>query len=165
MGMVPTPFFSALVLVALVWLFLLLSWLRPHDPIARYPTCSQPRPLRKRSDAPTPCAGLTQRPHCALCERDVMPPQSPPPVPPDPLPPTHRRPRTVDTSRHFCPHAGCRYRGWLGRGNLRANGHPSGGPWRQFHCTACDGYFPEHHGTIFHGKHAAMELIVRGLAC
>src|SRR5688572_15219360 len=28
-----------------------------------------------------------------------------------------------------------------------------------------EGYFPEHHGTIFHGKHAAVELIVRVLAC
>src|SRR2546427_13085978 len=49
--------------------------------------------------------------------------------------------------------------------NLRANGHPHGGPWRQFHCTACEGYFPEHHGTIFHGKQAAVELIVRVVAC
>jgi len=49
--------------------------------------------------------------------------------------------------------------------NLRANGHPSGGQWRQFHCTSCDGYFPEHHGTIFHGKQAAVELIVHVLAC
>jgi hypothetical protein len=81
------------------------------------------------------------------------------------MPPTHRRPRRVDTSRHFCPHTGCRYRGWLRLGNLRANGHPSGGPWRQFQCTACQGYFPEHHGTIFHGKQVAVELIVRVLAC
>jgi IS1 family transposase/transposase-like protein len=81
------------------------------------------------------------------------------------MPSTHRRPRTVDTSQHFCPHGGCRYRGWLGRNNLRANGHPSGGPWRQFQCTACDGYFPEHHGTIFHGKQAAVERIVHVLAC
>ena len=66
---------------------------------------------------------------------------------------------------HFCPHTGCDYRGWLGLNNLRANGHPSGGPWRQLHCTACEGYFPEHHGTIFHGKQAAVELIVRVLAC
>jgi len=66
---------------------------------------------------------------------------------------------------HFCPHPACDYRGWLGLNNLRANGHPSGGPWRQLHCTACDGYFPEHHGTIFHGKQAAVELIVRVLAC
>ncbi len=81
------------------------------------------------------------------------------------MPPTHRRPRRVDTSQHFCPHTGCRYRGWLGLGNLRANGHPSGGPWRQCHCTACTGNFPEHHGTIFHGKQVAVELIVRVLAC
>src|SRR5262249_5338439 len=45
------------------------------------------------------------------------------------------------------------------------NGHPNGGPWRQFHCTACDGFFPEHHGTIFHGKQAEVDLIVRVLAC
>jgi IS1 family transposase len=81
------------------------------------------------------------------------------------MPSTNRRPRTVDTSQHFCPHGGCRYRGWLGRGNLRANGHPHGGPWRQFQCIACEGYFPEHHGTIFHGKQVAVELIVRVLAC
>jgi IS1 family transposase len=48
---------------------------------------------------------------------------------------------------------------------LRANGHPSGGPWRQFQCTACQGYFPEHHGTLFHGKQVAVELIVRVLTC
>jgi IS1 family transposase len=71
----------------------------------------------------------------------------------------------VDTSRHFCPHTACDYRGWLGLNNLRANGHPSGGPWRQFHCLGCSGFFPEHHGTIFHGKQAAVELIVRVLAC
>jgi len=66
---------------------------------------------------------------------------------------------------HFCPHSDCDYRGWLGLGNLRANGHPSGGPWRQFHCTSCDGYFLETHGTLFHGKRVAVELIVRVLAC
>jgi IS1 family transposase len=81
------------------------------------------------------------------------------------MPLTHRRPRTVDTSRHFCPHTDCDYRGWLGLNNLRANGHPNGGPWRQFHCTACNGFFPEHYGTIFHGKQAAVELIVRVVAC
>jgi IS1 family transposase len=66
---------------------------------------------------------------------------------------------------HFCPHRDCDYRGWLGLNNLRANGHPNGGPWRQFHCTACDGFFPEHHGTIFHGKQAEVDFIVRVLAC
>jgi IS1 family transposase len=81
------------------------------------------------------------------------------------MPPTNRRPCEVDTSRHFCPHATCDYRGWVGLGNLRANGHPSGGPWRQFHCTSCEGYFLETHGTIFHGKRVAVELMVRVLAC
>jgi len=78
---------------------------------------------------------------------------------------TNRRPRVIDTSRHFCPHGHCRYRGWLGAGNLRANGHPNGGPWRQFHCTACKGYFLETHGTLFHGTRESVELIVRVLAC
>jgi hypothetical protein len=36
------------------------------------------------------------------------------------MPPTNRRPRTVETSQRCCPHGGCRYRGWLGRGNRRA---------------------------------------------
>jgi hypothetical protein len=66
---------------------------------------------------------------------------------------------------HFCPHVDCDYQGWLGLGNLRANGHPSGGPWRQLYCRSCKGYFLETHGTLFHGKRVAMELIVRVLAC
>jgi transposase-like protein len=165
MVMIPTLFFYELVLVALVWLFLMLCWLWPNDPAARCPTQPQPRPPRKRSNDPKPFAGLTHKPHCALCEQEATPPHPPPPLPPGPMPPTNRRPREVDTSRHFCPHTGCRYRGWLGLGNLRANGHPNGGPWRQFQCTSCQGYFPEHHGTIFHGKQVAVELIVRVLAC
>jgi IS1 family transposase len=44
--------------------------------------------------------------------------------------------------------------------NLQANGHPSGGPWRQLHCTACKGYFQETHGTLFHGKRVAPDLLV-----
>lgn len=81
------------------------------------------------------------------------------------MPATHRRPRVIDTSRHFCPHVGCDYRGWLGLNNLRANGHPSGGPWRQLQCTSCEGYFLETHGTILHGKRVPVELLVRVLAC
>jgi hypothetical protein len=59
----------------------------------------------------------------------------------------------------------CSYRGWVGWGNLRANGHPNGGPWRQFHCTACKGYFLETLGTLLHGKRASVDLIVRVIAC
>jgi len=45
----------------------------------------------------------------------------------------------------------------VGLGNLRANGHPSGGPWRQCSCTACEGSFQETHGTPFHGQRVAPE--------
>jgi IS1 family transposase len=71
----------------------------------------------------------------------------------------------VDTSTHFCPNPDCAYRGWVGWGNLRANGHPSGGPWRQLLCIVCRGSFLETLGTIFHGKRVAPELIVRVIAC
>jgi hypothetical protein len=66
---------------------------------------------------------------------------------------------------HFYPHTDCAYRGWLGLNNLRAHGHPSGGLGRQFHCLGCNGYVPEHHGTLFPGTQAAGERIVRVLAC
>jgi IS1 family transposase len=78
---------------------------------------------------------------------------------------TRGRRRQVDTSRHFCPNPDCAYRGWVGWGNLRANGHPHGGPWRQLLCVACRRYFLETLGTIFHGKRASVELIVRVIAC
>src|SRR5439155_25390389 len=59
----------------------------------------------------------------------------------------------------------CAYRGWAGWGNLRANGHPSGGPWRQLLCIACRRYFLETLGTLLHGKYASVDLIVRVIAC
>jgi IS1 family transposase len=53
----------------------------------------------------------------------------------------------------------------VGWGNLRANGHPNGGPWRQLLCIVCRGYFLETLGTLFHGKRASVDLIVRVIAC
>ena len=161
--MVSHLFYYQLALCVLVWLFVMLHVTGSKPGLPAPPVPAQPK--RKRSSEPKPFAGLTHRPPCALCERETVHPNPSTPVPPAPMPPTHRRPRTVDTSTHFCPHTDCDYRGWRGLNNLRANGHPSGGPWRQFHCTACDGYFPEHHGTIFHGKQAAVERIVHVLAC
>jgi IS1 family transposase len=78
---------------------------------------------------------------------------------------TRGRRRQIDTSHHFCPNPDCRYHGGVGWGNLRANGHPNGGPWRQLLCVACRRYFLETLGTIFHGKRASVELIVRVIAC
>src|SRR5919109_462113 len=164
--MVSPLFYYQLALLALIGLFVMLPLTWPRRSVTTPIAPATPiTPKRTRSNEPKAFEGLTHKPHCALCERDTASPQAPPPVLPDPMPATHRRPRKVDTSMHFCPHAGCHYRGWLGLGNLRANGHPSGGPWRQFHCTACQGYLLETHGTIFHGKQASVELIVRVLAC
>jgi transposase-like protein len=152
-----------LALCVLVWLFVLLHVNRskPGRPTPLVPA----KPKRKRFTEPKAFEGLTKKPHCALCEQATGETAPTPPRWPDPIPPTNRRPRTVKTSMHFCPHSGCDYRGWLGLNNLRANGHPNGGSWRQFQCTSCEGYFPENHGTIFHGKQAAVELIVHVLAC
>jgi IS1 family transposase len=66
----------------------------------------------------------------------------------------------VDTSFHFCPKANCDYWGWVGLGNISANGHPNGGPWRQLHCTSCGGDFQEAHGTPLHGKRVALDVLV-----
>jgi len=87
-----------------------------------------------------------------------------PAAPPPRITSTRGRKRQVDTSHHCCPHPDCAYRGWVGLGNLRANGHPSGGQWRQRLCVACRRYFLETLGTLFHGKRAPVELIVRVVA-
>jgi hypothetical protein len=166
--MVSHHFFSHLVLFALIWLFVILHLSRPKRAVTAPAAPALPEPLkpkRPRSNAPKPFEGLTQKPHGALCERDTASPKAPSAVPPAPMAPPHRRPREGDTSRHFCPHSDCDYRGWLGLGNLRAHGHPRGGPWRQFHCPSCQGYFLETPGTLFHGKQATLERIVGVLAC
>ena len=166
--MVPHHCVYQLVLFALLWLCVILHLTRPKPAVVASAAPVPPKPLTPkghRSHEPKPFAGLTQKPYCALCEQETGESPPGPLVRPDPMPVTNRRPREIDTSRHFCPHSQCANRGWLGLGNLRANGHPSGAPWRQFHCTSCDGYFLETHGTICHGKQAAVELIVRVVAC
>ena len=133
--MVPHHVFYQLALFVLVWLFVMLhvTWSKPG--LTTRPVPAQPK--RKRSSEPKPFAGLTHKPPCALCEQAMGESAPAPPLRPEPMPPTNRRPRSVDTSMHFCPHSDCDYRGWLGLNNLRANGHPSGGPWRQFQCLGC----------------------------
>ena len=82
-----------------------------------------------------------------------------PAEPPPALVSKRGRPRSVDTSSHYCPNPGCRYYGWLGLGNIRANGHPSGGRWRQLECSSCHQTFLETINTIFYGKRVAVETI------
>jgi hypothetical protein len=163
--MVSELFFYQLVLIALLWLCLMLHWAWPSD-AATCPTTPEPTPpAPKRHREIKPFAGLTTKPHCDACAHasDL---RSEAPCPPPPrIVMTRGRRREVDTSHHFCPNPDCASRGWGGWGNLRANGHPRGGPWRQLLCIACRRYFLETLGTLFQGKRASVELIVRVIAC
>src|SRR5437016_2044331 len=143
-----------------------VQWAWPSDPAVVGPTTPEPPgPRPKRHREPTPFAGLTHKPPCDACEHSGAPHPQPPAPPPPHIVPTRGRRRQVDTSTHFCPNTDCAYQGWVGRGNLRANGHPNGSPWRQLLCIACRRYFLESLGTIFHGKRASVDLIVRVIAC
>jgi hypothetical protein len=162
----PDLVFYQLVLIALVWLCVMLQWAWPSDPAPVCPTTPEPPgPRPQRHHEPKPFAGLTRKPHCDACAHASDPRPQAPASPPPRLVMTRGRRRQIDTAHHFCPNPDCAYRGWVGWGNLRANGHPNGGPWRQLLCIACRRYFLETLGTIFHGKRVAPELIVRVIAC
>ncbi len=169
--MVSHLFFYQLVLVALVWLCVMLHWAWPSDPATACPTTREPTPpLPKRHREPKPFAGLTTKPHCDACEhasdlRSEAPHPHATSAPPPRIVMTRGRRRQIDTSHHFCPNPDCAYRGWTGWGNIRANGHPGGGCWRQLLCIVCRGYFLETLGTLFYGKRTSVELIVRVIAC
>src|SRR6266850_7956955 len=159
--MVSHLFFYQLMFLGLLWLCVMLHSAWPNECPGGDQRPSKPLPPpRQRSRDPQPFPGLTRKPPCAACAQAHAYAPQPPAGPPPRIVPTRGRPRQVDTSRHFCPHPDCPYRGWVGWGNLSANGHPSGGPWRQLHCTACDGYFLETHGTLFHGKRVTPDLLV-----
>src|SRR5215468_10439937 len=128
--MVSHLFFYQLVLIALVWLCVMLQWVWPSAPAACSTTPEPPPPRRKRRREPKPFVGLTTKPPCDACANASDPHPHTPAAPPPRLVMTRGRRRQVDTSRHFCPNPDCAYRGWVGWGNLRANGHPGGGHWR-----------------------------------
>ena len=163
--MVSHLFFYQLTLIALVWLCVMLHGAWPSAPAPCPPTPEPTPPVPKRHRERTPFVGLTTKPHCDACEHGTAPRLQAPSTPPPRIVPTRGRRRQVDTSTHFCPNPDCAYRGGVGWGNLRANGHPNGGPWRQLLCVVCRHYFLETLGTIFHGKRASVELIVRVIAC
>src|SRR5262249_5600137 len=110
--------------------------------------------------APQPFPGFTYQPSCAACQDEAQEPAKALPSAPPPMVPIGGCPRTVDTQYQFCPTPRCDYYGWVGLGNVRANGHPSGGRWRQLRCVACGTYFLETHGTPLHGTRVAPELVV-----
>ena len=160
--MVHDLFFYALVLMGILWLYVILIWVWPPHQAAPDRTDRQPahRPPKRLQNL-NPLPGLTHKPCCVACEHAAQASavQSPP-TPPLPLTSTRGRRRHVDTSAHFCPNPHCEYRGWVGLGNLCANGHPNGGPWRQWHCIVCGSYFLETHGTPSHGKRVPPERLV-----
>src|SRR5215813_1646336 len=138
--MVSDPLFYKLLLVGLLWLCFILHVTWPSERAITGPSTLKPaQPPRKRRREPKPFAGFTQKPHCDACAHATAPRPLAPSAPPPRLVPTRGRRRQVDTSPHFCPNPDCSYRGWVGWGNLRANGHPNGGPWRQLYCTRCEG--------------------------
>lgn len=112
-------------------------------------------------------SGLTQAGPCPRCEAERLAGEEgklerePPPR----IEQRRGRRRSIDTSSHFCPNPDCRYYGWIGLGNIRANGHPSGGSWRQLECSVCHKTFLETINTIFYRKQVEAETIWRVLTC
>jgi transposase-like protein len=148
----------------LICLLIHVGW--PAKPSPSSPTTLTPdQPRRKRSREPNPFTGYIHKPLCQACEQGADSHPQAPGAPPPIITFTRGRRRTVDTRSHLCPDPDCSYYGWLGRGNIRANGHSSGQPWRQLQCVSCQGYFVETTGTIFHGKRSSPERIVHVIAC
>jgi IS1 family transposase len=164
--MAPNQLLYQLLVVALVLLWLLIHVGVPDQPrpMLQLPLTSNKR-RRPRSKDPKPFPGLIRKPLCEACAQGAEARPQALGAPPPLIRFTRGRRRTVNTQLHFCPDPDCAYHGWLGRGNIRANGHPGGQPWRQLQCVSCAGYFSETHGTIFHGKHSSPDLIVRVIAC
>src|SRR5215510_9998856 len=114
--MIPHYVYYQLAVVGFLWLCIMLHYVWPSQNAVSPPLPTAPLPpksKRQRTSERQPFEGFPQRPHCTACAHDAHHSHIPPPRRPDPMPPTHRRPCTIDTSRHFCPHVGCDYRGWL----------------------------------------------------
>jgi IS1 family transposase/transposase-like protein len=159
--MVCHPLFHELVLLALLWQLVISYWTWKQSQAPQHPL---PQRTTRPAKVPKPFAGLTKKLHCQACEQGQeyidQPPLSPPPL----IAPPRGRPRTVDTHQCYCPTKTCAYYGWVGQGNIRANGHPGGRAWRQLHCVVCDTYFLETYGTLFYGKPRPAERMLRAIA-
>ena len=124
--MVSHLFFSQLMFLGLLWLCVMLHAAWPNACPGGEQRPSKPLPPpRKRSSDPQPFPGLTRKPPCAACAQAHAHSPQPPGCPPPRMVPARGRPRQVDTSQHFCPNTTCAYRGWVGWGNLQANGLPT----------------------------------------
>jgi IS1 family transposase/transposase-like protein len=147
--------FYVLTCVGLV--FLVCLWQRIGCGAKTASTVLKP-PRTKRE--PKPFAGFIRKPQCDLCDREAEPHPLAPGAPPPRMTFTRGRRRHVDITAHFCPDITCSYHGWVGLGNIRANGHPNGRRWRQLVCLSCRGYFLETGGTPFHAKQVDPDKLV-----
>jgi len=105
----------------------------------------------------------TCKPGCPACQAEAHKAE----CPPRPAPRVKKkagRPRHVKTDRRYCPNKRCSYYGWVGLGNIVANGHPNSGPWRQLQCTVCGKYFAESTGTIFYRSSLSPDPLSRIIA-
>ena len=124
--MAPNPLFYHLLVVALVLICLLIHvGLPDKSPAMPQPPPASTKRRRTRSQDPKPFPGLIHKPLCeALCAGDRCPPHRA--GLPTSCPPLHPRTSAHRQSQsHFRPDPDCAYHGWLGRGNIRANGHES----------------------------------------
>ncbi len=146
---------SLVVGMVLIVLLLLPCWLWRRSQTAPI----VPKRTRVKRE-PQPFAGSTHKPACELCDHGMVSQPQAPTAPPPRMIFTRGRRRQVGTTHHFCPQASCSYHGWIGLGNIRANGHPNGRRWRQLHCRSCHGYFLETHGTPLHAKQVDVDKLV-----
>ena len=139
----------------------ILGWLWLQRRLATSQTTLTPaKPITTRSKEPKSFPGLIHQPLCGACmHADASRLHASSALPPR-LTCTRGRRRTIDAQQQFCPDHACAYYGGMGRGNIRANGHPGGGPWRQLQCLACHTYFQETYGTPLHGKRVPLERFV-----
>lgn len=141
---------STLVIVLLFWL-ICNCWL------AIWPMIRVWWPTEQAvQSSETKIPGQTKASKCPACESER---ESSPPEPPPRIEQKRGRKRSVDTSIHYCPKDECLYFGWVGLGNIQANGHPNSGRWRQLKCTICRKTFMETINTIFYRKQVPAEII------
>jgi len=125
-------FFHVLLLLGLLCLCRLLDWVWTWGrPTTGQATPALSLPFTQRSKAPKPFPELTHKPRCDACEHAAESRQQVPSALPPRLTYTQGRRRAIDTQPQRCPAYDCAYYGGVGRGNIRANGHPGGSPWRQ----------------------------------
>ena len=134
--MINHPTYSIVLLVTLLLLYISFRWSFIKSWLGR-----------RQSQCQSTTTGYpTHKPICPACQTEAL--AIGPPGPPRICYQDQGRPRSVDTSNHYCPNPNCLYYGWVGRGNIRSNGHPNGGRWRQLQCIVCETYFMETQGTI-----------------